>query len=226
MAIKERNYFYPVLRDDNLRKIAEKHGMPPTDGREVIWEHDNNAELHTKAIIPGQTRDKDREVKRQLYLEKEYIEYKHSEHTGKGEVILYVNERIWIPLEEEEEEEEATPEKIKREITKKELKQGFYPKKNTEYELIFPVLRVRIEVDPEDINEEEKYTLFSSEDNGASYKMELSVKDGIVQEDLTDLHFCGVITGEEYTLEFDPGKDGDGNAQEPYYLFENQIFDG
>jgi phage protein D len=78
-------------------------------------------------------------------------------------------------------------------------------------------LIVQLGINPNDSEtQDDKYTLYSTDDS-KKYKQVLTVKDDKVPGDkLLDLHFTGIKTDLNYTLEIDPGMEGS-----PYNLFED-----
>ena len=78
-------------------------------------------------------------------------------------------------------------------------------------------LLIELEIDPKDTDSQnDKYTLFCSDDESI-YKKMLTVKDDHVPGDeFLTLKFLRIVSGHKYTLEVDPR-----TATEPYYLFED-----
>ncbi|MCP4135194.1 MAG: hypothetical protein GY754_29775 [bacterium] len=229
MAITKRDYYYTVEYGDSLTIISEKHDMPQITGARKIWDNEKNENMHSKAVMPNK-----REVKRQLHLGgNRYRDYSHKQYKEKEErdykrpdqVILYTNEKIWIPGEEEkkEEEKDASNDLIKREITKDEMTNGLSPKPDKKYELIFPSITVRLDMD---INEssvqDDKYTLYGVkiESNNVEkqyYKKTLNVTDAVDNDGISELHFIGTAKNLLYSLELD-------NGDEKKFLFEKRTY--
>ena len=78
----------------------------------------------------------------------------------------------------------------------------------------------RLEIDPESEEaQDDKFTLFST-DEGKTYSKTLTVKDDKVpNNEVTDLEFTGLNPSLNYSLEIDPGDEGD-----PYLLIDNVPF--
>lgn len=82
----------------------------------------------------------------------------------------------------------------------------------------FTELMVRLDIDPADADSAD-YTirLFSSD---GAYEQVKTVKDDLTKGDaFVDLKFTDLVPGKEYSLEFDPGAQG-----EPHLVFENVPF--
>jgi hypothetical protein len=81
----------------------------------------------------------------------------------------------------------------------------------------FNTVLFELEIDPDAVSsQDDKYTLFCS-DNKSIYNETKTVKDDNVPgDDFLTLKFTKLISDHNYTLEIDPGAEG-----EPYYLFEN-----
>lgn len=79
------------------------------------------------------------------------------------------------------------------------------------------ILKINLEIDPNDSSSyDDKYTLFSTDKND-SYKQTLTVKDDKVPgDDKITLEYTDLIDDLNYTLEIDPGIDG-----ETYNVFCN-----
>lgn len=223
MVIDKRDYYYIVQRGDSLRKIAEIHGMSGELGRSTIWIDDKNTHLHTDGAISDEEPGQSRQVKRQLYLNGSYIDYDHSQHSCQGVIVLYVDEKIWIPAEEKSDDSQKDSEdkaKIKKELSGDDLVYGISIKPDTEYELVLPVFNLRVEEDPNDTAiKDSKYILYSN-DMDESYKKTLTVDDAVVKEDIIDYYFAGVNYELEYSLRIEPGKDENGKKEDPYFVFE------
>lgn len=95
-----------------------------------------------------------------------------------------------------------------KEVTSSELKDGILCD-GKEYELIFPVAVMRLDIDPDEReNKDDKYLLYSNEEMEL-YKQTKTVKDDKIEDNgFLDLHYVGIIPGLEYTLEADMGDDG------------------
>lgn len=76
---------------------------------------------------------------------------------------------------------------------------------------------IELEIDPEELSsQDDKYILFCSDDKSI-YNKTLTVKnDQIPGDKFLTLIFSKLVSGHSYSLEIDPGAEG-----EPYYLFEN-----
>ncbi len=83
--------------------------------------------------------------------------------------------------------------------------------------LTFNTILIELEIDPEAVSsQDDKYTLFCSDDKSI-YKKTLTVKDDNVPgDDFLTLKFTKLVSDHSYSLEIDPGAEG-----ETYYLMEN-----
>lgn len=107
---------------------------------------------------------------------------------------------------------------IRKEVTSSELKEGVFCDGN-EYELVFPVAVIRLDIDPDEReSQDDKYLLYSNEADGY-YRQTKTVADDKVEDNgCLDLHFVGILPGLKYTLEVDLGDDG------KYNVFKNREF--
>lgn len=107
---------------------------------------------------------------------------------------------------------------IKKELTSRELQEGILCD-GKEYELVFPVTVVRLDIDPDERDsKDDKYLLYSNEGEGF-YRQTKTVKDDKIEGNgLLDLHFVGIIPGLSYTLEVDLGND------QKFKLYQNRKF--
>jgi hypothetical protein len=98
---------------------------------------------------------------------------------------------------------------IRINITTDFLKDGVELETGKNYELVFPVFRVHLEIDPSSADEnDDKYTLKST-DGDSWYKKTLIVKDDKVAGDgYVSLVYPGIRDDLSYTLEVDPGGQG------------------
>ncbi|MCL1864930.1 MAG: hypothetical protein FWF73_03875 [Spirochaetes bacterium] len=100
--IKNREYYYKILEEDSLARIADKHGLkPPIEWARKILEDSNNSWMHTESDKYG------KKVKRQIHIgNHKYAIYDSSKY-GPGyrgyedphQIIFYAGEKIWIPKE-------------------------------------------------------------------------------------------------------------------------------
>lgn len=97
---------------------------------------------------------------------------------------------------------------------------NFESEKITIPKMDYETLFIQLDIDPnEEVSADDKFTLLSS-DNAATYRQEKTVKDDQVYDNqFVDLRFTGIDPELAYSLEINPGKEG-----EPYLLFENQTF--
>lgn len=104
---------------------------------------------------------------------------------------------------------QSNDERISLEITPDQLLKGVIiaPGANKKYKLIFPVLKLRLNIDPNiRDSQDDVYTLYSNDANHY-YKKSLTVKDDKQPDDnLLDLHYVGINRNLQYTLEADLGK--------------------
>ncbi len=79
---------------------------------------------------------------------------------------------------------------------------------------------IQLDIDPDEAaSADDTFTLFST-DSGQSFKQTKTIKDDKVSgDDYVDLTYIGLKRDLSYTLEVDPGKEGD-----PYMIFENKPF--
>jgi hypothetical protein len=75
---------------------------------------------------------------------------------------------------------------------------------------------IELEIDPAEVSsQDDKYTLFCSDDKSI-YSKTLTVKDDLIPgDDFLTLKFIKLESDHNYSLEIDPGTEG-----EPYFLFE------
>lgn len=81
----------------------------------------------------------------------------------------------------------------------------------------FNTILVELEIDSEEVSsQDDKYTLFCSDDKSI-FNNTLTVKDDhVLGDEFLTLKFTKLVSGHSYSLEIDPGAEG-----EPYYLMEN-----
>ena len=199
MAIDKSDYEYTVVDGDSLTRIAEKHGLTPvTDWARKIWEDSNNTWMHTESDKYG------KKAKRQIHIgNNKYAVYDPSLY-GLGyigyedphQIILYAGEKIWIPKTE-------LTDRIIHEMTDDDLINGFRPEHGKRYRLIFPAMKVRLEMEAGTYSENEKYTLYGHDDKGELiYKKSLVVKDdGEDNNGIKELVFSATPKCLKYTLE-------------------------
>lgn len=154
-----------------------------------------------------------------------YENYRHGVHFQSGQrcyehphqIIFHGGERIWLP-DQITPPEQPERECIRYEITDNELKNGFTPKPDKDYELIVPVFRLQLEID-ESYTRDDKFTLYSTDDE-KYYKQTMTFDDNQSEvEEYLDLHFQGVRRDLNYTLEITTG------SGEKYELFNEEPYD-
>ena len=224
MAIENSNYEYTIEEGDSLTRIAEKHGLKPTtDWARRIWEDNKNSELYIEADMHG------KKVKRQLHLGGNHYEpYEHFRYRpgydgydDPHRIIVYVGEKIWIP--------EAK--RIRHELTDEELIEGFQPEHGKKYELVFPVFEIVVELEEDEYNDGDKFTLCGyDKDNKENiiYKKTLIMKDDAIKKEGAYPRFKFVGTPRKllYSLECTPEKPltKDGESIEKYFIFEDRNY--
>ena len=221
MAIDKSDYEYKVIEGDSLTRIADKHGLKPVKewGRK-IWEDSNNAWMHTESDKYG------KKSKRQLHIgNNKYAVYDHSLY-GTGyigyddphQIILYPGEKIWIPKTE-------LTERIIHYITDDELINGFRPEHGKRYRLIFPAMKLRIELKSGTYSEDNKYTLTGYDNNGELiYNKSLVVKEKAIDNNGTkELIFQATPTCLKYTLELTTPAD-DKNKEKTEVLMTDTAY--
>ena len=93
-------------------------------------------------------------------------------------------------------------------------------KTGMEYTIKFPIFKIQLQIDPNDASSLDDSIVLYSLDEEKKYKKTLTVKDDkITGDEFIDLHFTGILSGLSYTLEIDPGKEGD-----KYNFFEEIPF--
>ena len=218
MAIEKQEYYYTVESGDNLVKIAEKHGLyPELEWAQKIWESNENGKDHDKYNLHEEGEMPNGEiVKRQVHIgDNKYNDYNHYNfllHTGISwqkpqSIILYSGEKIWIPkdiIKTDDENVEVI------ELTDNDLRDGVSIKPGfDEHILIVPAINLRIDREFEEVFENEKYTL-SSSDYENYYKKTLIIKDD--GEDIGGMYqfrLAGIRKDLKYNLEYDPGRSKD-----------------
>jgi hypothetical protein len=225
MAITKDKYQYSVVQGDSLVKIADKHGLTPAlDWARKIWSDEKNKQLHTNATMNGNKR------KRQVHDgNNKYIVYEPSkftpgnrEYDKPDQIILYAGEKVWIPETKREHHE----------ITDDELINGFVPEFGKKYELVFPVYEIIIELEEDEYEDADKYTLcgFKKENtSNALYKKTVTIGNDAIKEEgaYPKFRFVGTPTNLLYSLECVPSKpitDDDGKTITKYFVFENRRY--
>jgi len=221
MAIENSQYYYKILETDSLTRIADKHGLSPTiEWARKIWEDSKNSWMHTESDKYG------RKAKRQIHVgNNRYEIYDHSRY-GPGykgyddphQIIFYEGEKIWIP-------ERVEGERIRHDITDDELINGFRPEHGKRYLLVFPAIKVQLDMKDGTYSEDDKYTLTGYDDKGELiYKKSLIVKeDSEVKNGIKELVFSATPTCLKYTLEI-TSSTGDKKKVETTELIANKIF--
>jgi hypothetical protein len=98
---------------------------------------------------------------------------------------------------------------FKIELGANHLKDGFRLLTGRNYELIIPIFKARLEIDPNDQESDDDKVILISTDDENYYKRTLSVKDDKREQgNFFDLHFQGVREDLCYTLEVDKGSEG------------------
>ena len=238
MAISEREYNYRVTENDNLLKIAQKHGMENlADAARKIWEDERNKSLHKEAKRNGN------KAKRQI-IDKEGVEndfdvvkYRRKEsksgYDDPSIIVLYKDEVIWIPNEKKtNKKEEAKEERIEHKIKDEELKKGFKPDQiDGKYKLIFPVMKILIEKEEKEKNKDFDLILTGENSSGKEeYRKKLTNKDdkAVGESPYFELYFQMTPKDLLYTLVCKPkdAKDKDGKKITQYTIFEKQPYSG
>ncbi|MCL1865659.1 MAG: hypothetical protein FWF73_07605 [Spirochaetes bacterium] len=221
MTIEESQYYYTVVDGDSLTRIADKHGLKPTiDWARKIWEDSKNSWMHTESNKYGS------KSKRQLHIgNNRYELYDHLRYEpGYGgyedlhQIILYSGEKIWIP-------ERVEGERIRHEITDDELINGFRPEFGRRYLLVFPAIKLQLDMEDGTYSEDDKYTLYGYDDKDELiYKRTLTVKeDSEDNNGIKELVFNATPTCLKYTLEI-TSRTGDKKKVETAELIANKIF--
>jgi hypothetical protein len=206
MAIENREYYYRILETDSLTRIADKHGLSPTiEWARKIWEDSNNTWMHTESDKYG------KKAKRQIHIgNNKYAIYDPAKYgpTYRGyedphQIIFYEGEKIWIPKED-------STDRIIHEITDDELINGFRPEHGKRYRLIFPAMKLRIEMETGTYSENDKYTLSGYDENGELiYKKSLVVKEKAIDNNgIKELIFQATPKSLKYKLEVTLPADG------------------
>jgi hypothetical protein len=153
-----------------------------------------------------------------------YKNYQHGTHFQPGqrcyehphEIIFHGGEMIWLP-DQRTPAEPPERECIRHEMTDNDLKNGFTPKPDKDYVLVFPVFRLQLEID-ESYTRDDKFTLYSTDDE-KYYKQTLTFNDNQSEDDnILDLHYQGIRRDLRYTLQVEKGNG------EKYNHFENEQY--
>lgn len=112
----------------------------------------------------------------------------------------------------------------RREVTTDELEAGIQLETGRKHVLVWVrhTLHIRLPIDPRKASSwDDRFTLIEHAADGMLRRQARSVKDDHVPGDaFVDLIYRGLRRGRSYSLEVDPGAEGD-----PYLLFEEIPFD-